>query len=49
MRLYLEILEQSATRKETLGSESWGVPTIQKRLQNAHTARNRLAEAMAAD
>ena len=40
-RLYIEILEQAHTRKETLGSKDWDVPVIQKRLQNALTAKNR--------
>ena len=40
-RLFLEILEQAQTRKETLGSENWHIPVIQKRLQNALTAKNR--------
>ena len=39
-RLYKEILQQAKTREETLDSASWSVPTIQKRLQNAHTAHN---------
>ena len=48
-RLYKHILEQALTRKETLNSESWGVPTIQKRLQNTLTVANKREEAEDAD
>ena len=48
-RLYLEILTQSQTRKETLDSAEWDVPLIQKRLQNALAKQNRTAAAAEAE
>jgi hypothetical protein len=48
-RLYLEILAQSQTRKETLDSEGWDVPLIQKRLQNALAKKNLAARRAEAD
>ena len=48
-RLYKQILEQALTRKDTLDSGSWGVHTIQKRLQNALTAKNKKAAAQDVD